>query len=73
MLRSRPEIAQGFLQTERMVMRFDESLLASCEEVKVTDARMARNFPGSLWRLTLASPELMEQCRTFEFSGRMME
>jgi hypothetical protein len=73
MLRRRPEITEGFLQTERMVMRFDGSLIASCEEVKITDACMARNFPGSLWRVTLTSPEWMEQCRTFEFSGRMME
>jgi hypothetical protein len=73
MLRHRPEISAGRLQTEKMVMRFDESLSASCEEIPITDLRMARNFPGSLWRVTLTSPGFLEQCRTFEISRRMME
>ena len=72
MLRCRPEMAQGMLQTEKMVMRFDASLKIAIEEILVTDIRMARNFPGSLWRVTLVSPDLTEQCRTFEISGRMM-
>lgn len=73
MLRCRPEIAQGMLQTEKMVMRFDESLNASCEEIPVTDKRMERSFPGSLWRVALSSPDLAEQCRTFYFSGKVMK
>jgi hypothetical protein len=73
MLRRRPEIAEGMLQTEKMIMRFDRSLSASCEEIPVSDRRMARNFPGSLWRVTLSASDFKEQCRTFEFSGRIMK
>lgn len=73
MLRHRPEIAAGMMQTEKMIMRFDGSLIVSCEEIPVTDLSMARNFPGSLWRVTLTSPDLKEQCRTFEISRRTME
>ncbi len=73
MLRHRPEIAAGMLQTEKMIMLFDEPLKASVEEIPITDRRMARNFPGSLWRLTLSSPDFKEQCRTFEISRRAME
>jgi hypothetical protein len=73
MLRHHPEIAQGRLQTKKMVMRYDESLIASCWEIPITDKRMARNFPGSLWRVTLTSPDVMEQSLTFEISVRKME
>ncbi len=70
LFRSRPEIKPGRLQTEKIVLRFDESLEASFEEIPVADKRMARNFPGSLWRVTLTSPELSQQCRTFEMTRR---
>jgi hypothetical protein len=73
MLRCRPEMENGRIQTEKMVMRFDECLSVSCDEIPVTDGRMAKNFPGSLWRVTFTSPDFKEQCRTFYISGRMME
>ena len=71
LFRCRPEITTGQLKTEKIILRFDESLQAGCEEISVTDIRMARNFPGSLWRVTLSSPELTEQSRTFEIARRM--
>ncbi len=71
LFRSRPEIAPGLLQTEKITLRFDESLQAGCEEIPVTDKRMARNFPGSLWRVTLSPPECTDQSRFFEIARRM--
>jgi hypothetical protein len=73
MLCNRPEISTGELQTEKMILRFDETLKAACEEIPITDKRMAQNFPGSLWRVTLTSPELQEQYRAFKISRRIME
>ena len=72
LFRNRPEISPGKLQTEKLSLAFDKSLQASCEEVPVTDKRMARNFPGSLWRVTLASQDLAEQLRTFEITRRII-
>ncbi len=71
LFRRSPEIHPGLLQTEGITLRYDSSLIAGCEEVPITDARMARNFPGSLWRVTLASQEMKEHSQTFEFTGRI--
>lgn len=53
MLRERPELSAGEARFGRLCLTFDPSLRAEAEELPVTDARMARSFPGSLWRLTL--------------------
>jgi len=73
MLRSRPEILPGKLQTEKIILRFDASLQVACHEIPVTDKRMAWNFPGSLWRVVLTSPAVLEQSFTYEFSRRIFE
>ena len=53
MLRNRPSLAPGAARFGRLTLAFDPALHAGVQEMPVTDARMARNFPGSLWRLTL--------------------
>lgn len=65
MLRSRPEIAGGEVRFGRLTLAFDSALEARAEEMPVTDARMARNFPGSLWRLTLRAPAARTHQQTF--------
>ena len=37
----------------RLCLSFPEGLKAQVEELPVTDKRLTRNFPGSLFRLTL--------------------
>ena len=56
MLRQKPELESGALAAAGMRLEFSPQLTAACEEIPVTDARMAANFPGSLWRVTLAAP-----------------
>lgn len=56
MLRHRPEISINQVHTGPIHIHFGGPLTAAAEEFKVTDARMARNFPGSVWRLTLTAP-----------------
>ena len=46
-------------------MAFDPALHAAVEEMPVTDARMARNFHGSLWRLTLEAPPAARLTQNF--------
>ena len=53
MLRSRPAVQPGCVCAGGIRMTFDQRLTPSVEEIPVTDARMAKNYPGSLWRLML--------------------
>lgn len=57
MLRLRPELAPGIARLGPMTLAFDPALACEATEYPVTDARMARNFPGSLWRLTLTEKD----------------
>ena len=70
MLREKPETAPGCVKLTRVKMEFDASLTAQISEYPVTDARMARNFPGSLWRLTLTAGEGTEFDQTFIITRR---
>ncbi len=56
MLRSRPVLSPGRFTCGPLTAAFDPCLEASLEEIPVTDPRMARSFPGSLWRLSLTAP-----------------
>ena len=42
-------------------------LTAAVEEIKITDARMAKSYPGSLWRLTLTAKPSNHHMQTFLF------
>jgi len=69
LLRQKPaQTEAGALQTGRLTLRFDPALCYACEEVPVTDARMARSFPGSLWRVTLTAAPAAEHRSVFRFS-----
>ena len=53
MLRNKPVLQPSAVQTGSVVLTFPEEMRAEAEEIPVTDARMARNWPGSLWRLKI--------------------
>lgn len=55
LLRDRPEWQEGQIAAGGLILRCPEGLTFSAEEKPVTDARMARNWPGSLWRVELKS------------------
>ena len=56
LLRHEPvQSAPGRIVAGNVTIDYDSSLIYGCEEYPVTDARMARSFPGSLWRVTLTS------------------
>ena len=58
MLRHKPEIdAQGEIVSGPISIGPMEPELSVCmEEIRVEDKRMARSFPGSLWRVTVTHP-----------------
>ena len=55
MMRNRPAFAPGGFVSGAVRAAYSPALHAEAEEIPVTDARMARNFPGSLWRVTLTA------------------
>ena len=55
MLRNRPAFSGSVLEAGSLRILWPEGLRPDAEEIPVTDARMARSFPGSLWRVTLAA------------------
>ena len=55
MLRSKPEIGHGELLAGSLRLAYGTDLHAQAEELPITDSRMSRSFPGSLWRVTLTA------------------
>ena len=65
MLRHRPQIEGFVLTAGSLCMTCDSELDIQIEEIVVDDPRMARNFPGSLWRVMLTDKAAMEHKREF--------
>lgn len=65
MLRNAPCVGEGEARFGPLTLCFDPALCAHAEEIPVTDARLARNFPGSLWRLTLTGAPGQDHEQTF--------
>ena len=68
LLRREPVWKDGQIRAGNLIIRCPEGLAFTAEEKPVTDPRMARNWPGSLWRVKLKSRKLERFRMTFEFS-----
>ena len=55
LLRQKPELTPGAVRFGSLVLHHSQALAQQVQEMPVTDARLARNFPGSLWRLALSA------------------
>ena len=53
MLRKPPKLMTGKVEFGPLTLEHDEALEQSVTEMPVTDIRLKKNFPGSLWRLAL--------------------
>ncbi len=73
LLREKPALRKGRITAGRLQIRFPEELKFSAEEKPVTDARMARNWPGSLWRVQLKSEETDRFRAVFDFTALKQE
>ena len=72
LLRERPAAEPGRLVCGRRALRYPAELEAEIREIPVTDPRMARNWPGSLWRVALrGKPAVRFRAKfAFEAEGR---
>ena len=66
--RPRPQLTADGLLLGTVCLRYDRRLDCAVEEMPVTDSRMARNFPGSLWRVTLTQKPSAHTRQTFRFT-----
>ena len=73
LLRNEPKWEKGSVTAGKLRIRCPEELTFTAEEKPVTDARMARNWPGSLWRGRLKSKKADVFRMTFEFSANDRE
>ena len=67
MTREKPVVDAGCINLGHCVLHCDKGLTATVEEIPITDERMARNFPGSLFRLILTSKGRQDYQETFVF------
>lgn len=73
LLRCKPAWENGRITAENLEIRCPEGLLFTAEEKPVTDPRMARSWPGSLWRVSLQSKGMKQFSMTFVFSAKNQE
>ena len=73
LLRNKPAMENGKITAGRMVIRYPKELIFSAEEKPVTDPRMARSWPGSLWRVKLQSGNTDRFRMLFVFSEKDRE
>ena len=60
LLRHRPELRDGALYSGAVRIAPGIPMAVEIEEIPVTDPRMAKNFPGSLWRATFTGEAARE-------------
>jgi hypothetical protein len=73
LLREKPAWKNGRVTAGRMQIRCPEGLDFSAEEKPVTDPRMARNWPGSLWRVRLQGKPAKDFSAEFAFAAKDQE
>ena len=73
MLRHEPELVPGQpwcrLAGQAFCIRWNGALSAAAESIDVTDARMAKSYPGRLWRLTLTAAPDTHHTQEFLFEA----
>ena len=63
-----PEPGRDGIRFGPLQLMGTEGLKVSVEEIPVTDARMAKNFPGKIWRTVLTSPVALYHIQQFRFT-----
>ena len=67
MLRHEPKLDGNTAVFGPVRMAFPAGMAAGYEEIVIDDPRMAKNFPGSLWRLTVTDAEAESHAARFTF------
>lgn len=63
MLRNAPILNGSSIQSGKASIAVPPQMNIHCEEIQVTDTRMAKNFPGSVWHVTVSPQEISDQYR----------
>ncbi len=66
MLRHAPEVVNGCIVSGPIRIAPDRPMTISVEEIPVADPRMAKSFPGSLWRAAFVAPAAARHRIQFE-------
>ncbi len=67
MVRHRPVAGPDGIRIGKLLLKAPEDLITEYRELPITDPRMARSFPGSLWRLTLSLSPARDIAVDFRF------
>ena len=67
LLRNQPHKTESGFSTEKLKTVLPSNCSLEIEEIPITDARMGRNFPGSIWRVIVSSPCSELQKSVFQF------
>lgn len=70
MLRQEPRVSKDVVAFGKLALSVPSGCDIQYEEIPVTDARMAGNFPGSFYRLTVRSAAAPRHEASFTFSRR---
>ena len=70
LLRHKPEVRDGGVCAGAIHIAPDVPMTVEIGEIPVTDPRMARNYPGSLWRVGFTTREAKEHRLGFEITER---
>lgn len=71
LLRNQPTLEGSVIRFGKLRMLLNDNLTPAIEEIPVMDARMAKNYPGSLWRLTLTAPKAVHHAHTFRMERKL--
>ena len=69
LFRQEPHLSESSLKTEKIRLELPDGLEIKVEEIPITDARMAKNWPGSLWRVLLTAPPALTQVADWIFAS----
>ena len=70
LLRHKPEVRDGGVCAGAICIAPDGTMTVGIEEIPITDPRMAKNYPGSLWRVGFTAREAKEHRLGFEITER---
>jgi len=70
LLRHKPEVRDGGVCAGSIRITPDAPMMIEIEEIPVTDSRMQKSFPGSLWRVAFSVKEAPEHLLGFEITER---
>ena len=73
MLREEPALTPGLCRAGALRLAFPEAFSWTVEKIEVTDPRLVRSWPGSIYRLCLSAPDAVRHSVRFVMGERINE